>query len=40
MQQIEIAFMTTRDAGNAHVAALFEAQLPKARALLDRLTGI
>jgi hypothetical protein len=39
VQQIEVAFMTMRDGGNAPAAASYEAQLPKARALLDRLTS-
>jgi hypothetical protein len=39
VQQIEAAFVTMRDGGNAPAAAYYEAQLPKARALLDRLTS-
>ena len=39
VQQIEVAFVTTRDGGNAPAAAYYETQLPKARALVDRLTG-
>ena len=39
VQQIEVAFVTMRDGGNAPAAAYYEAQLPKARALLDRLTS-
>jgi len=39
VQQIEVAFVTMRDGGNAPVAAYYEAQLPAARALLARLTG-
>jgi hypothetical protein len=39
VQQIEVAFATTRDGGNAPAAAYYEAQLPKARSLLDRLTS-
>ena len=39
VQQIEVAFVTMRDGGNAPAAAYYEAQLPKARVLLDRLTS-
>jgi tetratricopeptide (TPR) repeat protein len=39
VQQIEVAFATTRDGGNAPAAAYYEAQLPKARSLLDLLTS-
>jgi tetratricopeptide (TPR) repeat protein len=39
VQQIEVAFATMRDGGNAPAAAYYEAQLPKARSLLDRLTS-
>jgi hypothetical protein len=39
VQQIEVAFATTRDGGNAPAAAYYEGQLPKARFLLDRLTS-
>jgi hypothetical protein len=38
IEQIEVAFVTTRDGGNAPAAAYFQAQLTKARALLDRLS--
>ena len=38
VQQIEIALATMRD-GNAPAAAYYEAQLPKARSLFDRLTS-
>jgi hypothetical protein len=38
VQQIEVALVTMRD-GNAPAAAYYEAQLPKARILLDRLTS-
>jgi hypothetical protein len=37
IRQIEVAFVTLRDGGNARAAADYEEQLPKARALLDRL---
>ena len=37
VQQIEAAFTTSRDGGDAHSAAMFEAQLPKARALAEKL---
>ncbi|MDQ6867001.1 MAG: hypothetical protein M3178_00775 [Pseudomonadota bacterium] len=36
-KQIEAAFTTMRDGGDAHLAAVFEAQLPKARALAQKL---
>ena len=39
VQQIEAAFVTMRDGGNAPAAAYYEAQLPKAQVLLDRLTS-
>jgi hypothetical protein len=39
VQQIEVAFVTMRDGGNPHTAAYYEAQLPKARAVLDRLAS-
>jgi hypothetical protein len=38
VEQSEVAFVTMRDGGNAPVAAFYKAQLPKAQALLDRLT--
>ncbi len=38
LEQIEVAFATSRDDGHAPNAAEFEAQLPKARALVARLT--
>jgi hypothetical protein len=37
VQQIEAAFTALRDGGNAPSAAIFEAQLPKARALVEKL---
>ncbi|MGH6864503.1 MAG: hypothetical protein ACRECN_09625 [Methylocella sp.] len=37
VQQIEAAFTTLRDGGDAPSAAIFEAQLPKARALAKNL---
>ena len=37
VQQIEAAFTTMRDGGDAPSAAMFEAQLPKARALDQKL---
>jgi tetratricopeptide (TPR) repeat protein len=37
VQQIETAFTTSRDGGDAHSAAEFEAKLPKARALAGKL---
>jgi tetratricopeptide (TPR) repeat protein len=37
VQQIEAAFTTSRDGGDAPSAAYFEAQLPKARAIRDKL---
>jgi len=37
VQQIEAAFTTSRDGGNAPSAAYYEAQLPKARALVQKL---
>jgi hypothetical protein len=35
--RIEAAFATSRDGGDAHSAAMFEAQLPKARAVAQKL---
>ncbi len=37
VRQIEAAFTRSRDGGDAHSAAMFEAQLPKARALVEKL---
>jgi hypothetical protein len=37
--QINMAFETMRDGGNASSAAYYETQLPKARALVARLRG-
>ena len=37
VQQIEAAFTTLRDGGDAPSAAYYEAQLPKARALAQKL---
>jgi hypothetical protein len=37
VQQIEVAITTWRDGGDAPSAAYFEAQLPKARALAQKL---
>lgn len=37
VQQIEVAF--TRDGGDAYSAAMFEAQLPKARTIRDQQTA-
>lgn len=37
VQQIEAAFATSRDGGDAPSAAYYEAQLPKARALVQKL---
>jgi hypothetical protein len=39
VQQIEVAFVAMRDGGNAPAAAYYETQLPKARALFNRLTS-
>jgi hypothetical protein len=39
VQQIETAFVTMQDGGNAPAAAYYEAELPKAQALFDRLTS-
>jgi hypothetical protein len=39
VQQIEVALVTIQNGGNAPAAAYYEAQLPKARSLLDRLTS-
>jgi hypothetical protein len=37
VQQIEAAFTTSRDGGDAPSAAVYEAQLPKASALVQKL---
>ena len=37
VQQIEAAFTTSRDGGDAPSAAYYEAQLPTARALVQKL---
>ena len=37
--QIETAYETCRDGGQAQWAAFYDAQLPKARAIRDRLKG-
>jgi hypothetical protein len=37
VQQIEAAFTTSRDGGDAYSAAMFEADLPKARAIAQKL---
>jgi hypothetical protein len=37
VQQIEAAFTASRDGGDAYSAAIFEAQLPKARTLAEKL---
>jgi hypothetical protein len=37
IRQVEAAFTASRDGGDAHSAAMFEAQLPKARALAQKL---
>jgi tetratricopeptide (TPR) repeat protein len=37
VQQIEAAFTASRDGGDAHSAVMFEAQVPKARALAEML---
>ncbi len=37
VRQIEAAFATSHDGGDAHSAAIFEANLPKARALAQKL---
>ena len=37
VQQIKAAFTTSRDGGDAPLAATLEAQLPKARALAQKL---
>ena len=39
VQQIEVALATVREGGDAPAAAYYEALLPEARALLDRLSG-
>jgi len=39
VQQIEVGFVTMKDGGNAPAAEYYEAQLPKARVLLDKLTS-
>jgi hypothetical protein len=36
-RQIEAAFTTLRDGGDAHSTAMFEAELPKAQALVRKL---
>jgi hypothetical protein len=37
VRQIEAAFTTSRDSGDAALVAYFEAQLPEARALAQKL---
>jgi hypothetical protein len=37
VRQIEAAFTTSRDGGDAPSAAIYEARLPKARALAQKL---
>jgi hypothetical protein len=37
VRQIEAAFTTLRDGGDARSAAIFESRLPKARALAQKL---
>jgi len=37
VQQIDAAFTASRDSGDAPSAAMFETQLPKARALVRKL---
>jgi hypothetical protein len=37
VKQIEVAFTASRDGGDVYSAAIFEAQLPKARALTEKL---
>jgi alpha-D-ribose 1-methylphosphonate 5-triphosphate synthase subunit PhnI len=37
VQQIEVAFTASRDGGDAPSAAYYEAKLPEARALLQKL---
>jgi hypothetical protein len=39
LSQINTAFETLRDGGNAASAAYYEQQLPRARALVARLRG-
>ena len=39
VEQIEVALATMREGGHAPAAAYYEGQLPRARALLDRLAG-
>jgi hypothetical protein len=39
VEQIEVAITTMRDNRNAADVKFYEAQLPKARSLLDRLTS-
>ncbi len=39
VEQIEVALVTMREGGHLPAASYYEAQLPRARALLDRLTG-
>jgi hypothetical protein len=38
LRQIDVAFTAMGDGGHAPFAAYYEAQLPKARALVDRLS--
>jgi hypothetical protein len=39
VEQIEVALATMREGGHAPFAVYYEAQLARARALLDRLAG-
>jgi hypothetical protein len=39
VQQIEVAFETMRDGGNAPAATYYKTQLTKAQMLFDRLTS-
>ena len=39
VEQIEVALATMRESEHAPFAAYYEAQLPRARALVDRLAG-
>jgi hypothetical protein len=39
LSQINLAFETMRDSGNAPDAAYYEGELPKARAIVARLRG-
>jgi hypothetical protein len=39
LSQINVAFETMRDGGNAPSAAYYELQLPRARAVVARLRG-